>query len=88
MADVEWSSLLPTLEALSERLDHIENYLTELAAVSGRSYARYSSGVPAQVADLARAGKTLQAIQLYRQLTGGSIEQGRAAVARARAGGS
>jgi hypothetical protein len=88
MADVDWSSLLPTLETLSERLDHIENYLTELAAVSGRSYARYSSGVPAQVADLARAGKTVQAIQLYRQMTGGSLEQGRAAVARARAGGS
>jgi hypothetical protein len=88
MADVEWSSLLPRLEALVERMDHIENYLTELGRVSGHSYGRYSSGIPAEVADLARAGKTMQAIHLYRQLTGASLEQGKVAVAKAQAGGS
>jgi hypothetical protein len=61
--------------------------LTELGRVSGHSYGRYASGIPAEVADLARAGKTVQAIHLYRQLTGASLEQGKAAVSRAQADG-
>jgi len=88
MTEVDWTSLVPRLEALVERLDHIEDYLTELGRLSGHSYGRYTSGIPAEVAGLARAGKTMQAIQLYRQLTGASLDQAKAAVAKAQAGGS
>jgi ribosomal protein L7/L12 len=87
MADVSWDALAPRLAALVERLDHIENYLTELGRVTGHSYGRYTSGVSAVVMELAMAGKTLAAIKQYRDETGASLDQARAAVARVTAGG-
>ena len=81
--DVTWSALLPRLEGLAERLDHIEKYLVDLGEAAGHRYAPFSTGVPAEVAGLARAGKMLEAIRLYRQLTNASLEQAKTAVAKA-----
>jgi hypothetical protein len=86
--EVDWSALLPRLEGLHERLDYIEKYLVELGQAAGYRYAPFSSGLPAGVAELARAGKTLEAIKLYRQLTDASFEQARTAVAKAAGAGS
>ena len=88
MADVTWDALGPRLAALVERLDHIEDYLTDLGRLTGHSYGRYSSGVSLVVMELAMAGKTIQAIKQYRDETGASLDQARAAVARVTAGGS
>jgi hypothetical protein len=87
MAEVYWDDLLPRLEGLVERLDYIESYLVELGPLVGRQYAPFSSGMPPEVAALARAGKTLDAIRLYRQLTNASLEQAKVAVQKATAGG-
>lgn len=81
--EVWWSDLMPRLEGLAERLDHIEKYLVDLGRLTGHRYAPYSTGVPAGVAELARAGKTLEAVKLYRQLTNASLDQAKAAVAKA-----
>lgn len=84
--EVYWSSLQPRLEALTERLDYIEKYLVELGRVVGHSYGPYSTGLPAEVAELVRAGETLKALTLYRKLTNASLDQAKAALAKAAAG--
>jgi hypothetical protein len=81
--EVTWSALLPRLEGLAERLDYIERYLVDLGQAAGYRYAPFSTGLPAEVAELARAGQTLQAVKLYRQLTNANLEQARVAVAKA-----
>jgi len=87
MTDVTWDALEPRLAALVARLDHIEDYLTNLGRLTGHSYGRYTSGVSVVVMELAMAGKTLAAIKQYRDETGASLDQAKAAVARVMAGG-
>jgi large subunit ribosomal protein L7/L12 len=64
-------------ELLSKRLDYIEEHLTRLGAVVGYHYVPMSSGpeVPPEVRELARAGKPIQAIKLYRELTGVGLKE-------------
>jgi hypothetical protein len=81
--EVFWSDLLPRLEGLAERLDYIEEYLVHLGQAAGYRYAPFSTGLPAEVAALAQAGKTLEAVKLYRQLTNASFDQARTVVAKA-----
>ena len=78
--DVRWSTLQPALDRLNERLDHIEEHLVHMGNAVGYRYAPFDSGVPPEVKDLARAGKTVEAIRLYRSLTGASLEQAQTAV--------
>jgi hypothetical protein len=85
--EVWWSDLLPRLEGLAERLDYIEKFLVDLGQVAGYRYAPYNTGIPAEVAELARAGKTLEAVKLYRQLTDANVEQAKTAVAKAAGAG-
>jgi len=85
--EVWWNDLQPRLEGLAERLDHIEKYLADLGQAVGYPYAPFSAGLPAEVAELVRAGKTLEAVKVYRQRTNSSIAQATAAVAKADAAG-
>jgi hypothetical protein len=85
-AEVYWDDLLPRLEGLVGRLDYIEKYLVDLGQVAGYRYAPFSAGLPPEVAELARAGQTLEAVKLYRQLTNANFEQAKAAVQKATAG--
>jgi len=87
-AEVYWDDLRPRLAALVERLDYIERHLTEMGQVVRYPYTPYSTGLPPEVVELARAGKTLEAVKLYRQLTGASLDQAKAAVLKATAGGT
>jgi len=87
MAEVYWDDLLPRLAGLIERLDYIEKYLVDLGQLVGHQYAPFSSGLPPEVAELARAGKTLEAVKLYRQLTNANLEQAKIAVQKATVGG-
>jgi hypothetical protein len=49
-------------------------------------YTPFSTRFPPEVAELVRAGKTLEAVKLYRQLTTASFEQAKAAVQEGTAG--
>jgi hypothetical protein len=86
-AEVNWDDLLPRLQRLADRLDYIEKYLVDLGEATGYRYGPFSSGLPAEVAELARAGKTLEAVKLYRQLTNASFDQAKVAVQQATVGG-
>jgi hypothetical protein len=83
--DVRWSSLQPTLDRLNERLDYIEEHLVQMGNTVGYHYAKFTTDIPPEVTELARAGKMLEAIKLYRTLTGASFEQAQAVVRAARA---
>ncbi len=76
-------SLRAHFETTNRRLDHIEQQLQLLAKTVGVPYATWaeSQSVPDDVIELARAGKTLEAIGRYRQLTGANLEQARGIVA-------
>jgi ribosomal protein L7/L12 len=79
---MDWHQLKPILDELGRRLDHIEDYL-ERAGRSGYAYTRYTTAqgpVPAEVVELARSGKTIQAIKAYREATGADLESARAVI--------
>jgi ribosomal protein L7/L12 len=57
-------------ERVNKRLRAIEEQLALLSAKAGVPYAAPSAGVPQEVVDLARSGRTLDAIKKYRELTG------------------
>jgi hypothetical protein len=75
-------SLESHFAVINERLDYIERGIAGIARAAGVAYATYAEtlNVPDEVAELARAGQQLQAIQKYRQLTGASLEQARKVV--------
>jgi len=66
----------------NRRLDRIEAQLKLIAQQSGVAYATYaeSLNVPDEVVALARAGKQLDAVKRYRELTGANIDQAREVV--------
>ncbi len=67
---------------LLKRLQAIEEQLDILSRQAGVPYSRPGSGLPPSVRDLALAGKTIQAIRAYRQLTGASLIEAKDAVER------
>ena len=67
-------------DRIGQRLRAIEAQLALLSEQAGIPYENPSDGVPADVAELARAGKTLEAIRRYRQLTGAGSEEARQVV--------
>jgi hypothetical protein len=77
------ATLTAHFETTNRRLDHIEQQLQFIAKAVGVPYATWadSQNVPDEVIELARAGKTLDAIGRYRELTGANIEQARSVVA-------
>jgi len=87
MSDVYWDDLAPRLEGLVERIAHIEKYLADLGEAVGHPFLPFSTGLPPEVAELARAGKTLEAVTLYRKLANVSFEQAKLAVQKATTGG-
>jgi hypothetical protein len=54
--------------------------LVHLGERVGYRYAPTNSGVPPDVKDLVRAGRTLEALSRYREVTGASLEQAKAVV--------
>jgi ribosomal protein L7/L12 len=77
------ATLTAHFETTNRRLDHIEQQLQLLAKTVGVPYATWaeSENVPDEVIELARAGKTLEAVGRYRELTGANLEQARSVVA-------
>jgi ribosomal protein L7/L12 len=75
--DVDWQELRPALQGLAKRLDYIEEHLVHMARAVGYAYAPMNADAPPEVKELMRAGKTIDAIKLYRQATGASLDQAR-----------
>jgi ribosomal protein L7/L12 len=77
---IRWSELQSSFNKLNERLDYMEQHLVAMGAAAGYRYAPFDSGMPPDVEALARGGKMLEAMKLYRELTGASFDQAKAAV--------
>ena len=74
--DYSQQALQARFEAIIERFDRIEAYLVSLGQTVGKPFLPYadSLNIPPEVLALVRDGKRLQAVQRYRQLTGGSVQ--------------
>ncbi len=67
-------------QRINERIRAIEEQLEVLSEKAGVPYSPPSEGAPKEVVELARAGKTLEAIKKYRELTDADFETAKAAV--------
>jgi ribosomal protein L7/L12 len=82
------AELTSAVQRIEKRLDWIEENLASIGRVSGREYVPMgrgetrpdATGVPADVLELARAGKTIDAIKRYRELTGLDFTHAREAI--------
>ena len=82
--------LQATLNQINDRLDYIESHIVAMSQAGARlAYVPMGraertptdpSNVPAEVADLIRAGKRKDAFVRYRELTGADVAQARAAL--------
>ena len=77
---MRWDELQPGFARIGERLDSIEAQLVIVSEKLGVPFSPINSGVPAEVVELARAGKTIEAITKYRELTNASAPDARAVV--------
>lgn len=67
--------------AISKRFDAIERQLALLSEKLGVPYTPPTADVPAEVVELVKAGKDLDAIKKYRELTGASGDEAREVIA-------
>jgi len=68
-------------ERISARFRAIEDQLALLSEKAGVPYSRPSDGIPEDVVELAKAGKELDAIKRYRELTGADTKEAQEAIA-------
>jgi hypothetical protein len=76
-AQYDAEQLKRRFDIVNERLRGIEGQLELLSEKAGVPYSPPSEDVPAEVVQLAEAGKTLEAIKRYRELTNAPYEQAR-----------
>jgi ribosomal protein L7/L12 len=75
-------AFLPEMfDRVNERLRAIEAQLAVLSEKAGVPYEAPSTGVPQEVVELVQAGKKLDAIKKYRELTGAGGDEAREIVA-------
>ena len=65
---------------ISERLQAIEAQLEVLSERAGVPYGKPLDDIPPEIVELVQAGKQLEAIKRYRELSGVSFEVAQAAV--------
>ena len=77
--DYDPKTIQAHFEVTNRRLDRIEAQLKLIAQTEGVAYATYaeSLNVPDDVVALARAGKQLDAMKRYREVTGANLDQAR-----------
>jgi ribosomal protein L7/L12 len=75
-------SLEAKFNAIDSRLAAIEAVLVQVTEKLGIPFAPASSVVPPDVVALARAGKKLDAVKRYREITGSNFDDARAVVDR------
>lgn len=79
-ADYRAADLHQIFTRINERMRAIEEQLAVLSDKAGVPYRQPGNNVPAEVVELARAGKTREAIMKHRELTGEDFDTARAAV--------
>ncbi len=75
-------SLEAKFNAIDSRLAAIEAVLVQVTEKLGIPFVPASSVVPPDVVALARAGKKLDAVKRYREITGSNFDDARAVVDR------
>jgi hypothetical protein len=65
---------------ITDRLRAIEEQLAVLSRQAGVPYEKPGDDVPPEVVELARAGKQMDAIKLYREMTQADFDTARAVV--------
>ena len=68
-------------ERLRGRIEQLEQHVAVLSERLGIPYSPPSAAVPMEVASLVREGKRIEAIRLYREMTGCGLDEARDAVA-------
>jgi ribosomal protein L7/L12 len=68
------------LDRIRERLGAIEDQLALVSEKAGVPYDKPGGDLPEDVVQLARAGKRLEAIKRYREITGASGDEAREVV--------
>lgn len=76
-AQFDAEQLLRRFDKINERLRASEAQLALLSEKAGVPYEAPSEGAPPDVVELAAAGKTLEAIKRYRELTGVDLDTAR-----------
>ncbi len=74
------ATLAAHFEETNRRLAGIEAQLALVSEKLGLPYTTPTAVVPPDVVELARAGKQLEAIKRYRELTGASMDDARSVV--------
>jgi ribosomal protein L7/L12 len=80
--DFNQERLSARFEGINQRLREIESQLAVLSERAGVAYEEPTAEVPEDVVELARAGKTIEAVKRYRELTNASADDAREVVAR------
>ena len=80
----EWGQLAldNKFQAIDDRLRRIETTLKALANNAGISFEDPADGVPEEVVELAKQGKTTEAAAAYRKATGADLKEAMGVVAR------
>jgi ribosomal protein L7/L12 len=65
---------------MNERFRALEQAVAQIAAATGVVYQPPGADVPDDVVQLAQAGKAMEAVKRYRELTGAGFEDARAVV--------
>ena len=79
-AAYEAADLQRNFQRMTERFRALEDQVARLSAAAGLPYEQPGQNVPADVVQLAQAGKGMDAIKRYRELTNASFEDARAVV--------
>jgi len=67
-------------QRVNERIRAIEEHLAVLSEKAGIPYEQPTDGAPKEVVELVRAGKTMEAIKKYRELTQADFQTAKEAV--------
>jgi hypothetical protein len=70
------------IQKFFERLRAIEDQLAVISEKLGVPYQRPAESVPPEVVELVNAGKRMEAVTLYRQLTDAGFDEAREVISR------
>jgi hypothetical protein len=79
-AAYEAADLQRIFNRINDRIRAIEDHLAVLSQHAGVPYDKPGDDAPPEVVELARAGKPLDAIKKYRELTGADFDTARTVV--------
>lgn len=74
------AQLISFVDQIFRRIQAIEDQLKRVSDAAGLARVTAADGAPAEVLELARAGKRLDAIRRYRELTGADMETAKGVV--------